>query len=325
MSTSPTQEVMPQNTGTAATLPSVEDHKEAEARRIADENQTRMLRCHLGLSDEAEMKAMHVRRLSTEPLFFIERSPKSSTAKCKLLSCQEKIWPGEYRVHVKPSMKPIVAADFYHVVCFERIADLSDSDLLDRVQPVTRNTYVLRGLEKKNLLNGNYLLDGGAERLVMEWKFQRKRWIDRRDGFAETQKSDPVLDNLLQRAGASDYVHQMVPGMTQYEDFVFRYMLAPWERAGSGDSGGSGDWNLFMSYLSREDKVESLKERHDLSSRLQCWKNDRILVNRIENLSEEEKEAKGRLSVPAINGIVRLCVLPMPEIEQYQDPLFATT
>lgn len=84
--------------------------------------------------------------------------------------------------------------DFYHVACFEKIADLSQADFLDRILPMTRAFFHLRNLKANNIADGDYLCDEGAERLILEWKVQRGKWIDKRDGV-EQETMDPAFNN----------------------------------------------------------------------------------------------------------------------------------
>ena len=123
-----------------------------------------------------------------------------------------------------------------------------------------------------NIIDGNYLCDGGAERLILEWKVQRGEWIDRRDGV-EIEPINPAFNNLLRRAGSSTFTYQEVPGIGRHELFNLLTSLAPFESDGPGDT---QEWNLFVSYLNADDNEESLYERHNLSVMLQRWENDQV-------------------------------------------------
>ena len=159
------------------------------------------------------------------------------------------------------------------MACFENIADLSDADFLDRISPVTRATYRIRNLQANNILDGNYLCDGAVERLVLEWKVQRGKWIDEQKG-EDQEPMDPAFNNLLQKAGSSSYVpvtRQSIPGMDIHEYLLLSDTLAPFESDGQDDK---EEWNLFETYLN-DDKA-SLEDRHDLSNMLLAWKVDKV-------------------------------------------------
>ena len=108
------------------------------------------------------------------------------------------------------------ATDLYNVAYFERIAKLSQSDFLGRIQPVSRRVYHLRNLKTTNIIDGDYLCGGEAEWLILEWKVQRGRWIDKRDGVVRTPL-DLTFYNLLHRAGSSTYASQSVTGMRHHQ------------------------------------------------------------------------------------------------------------
>ena len=151
------------------------------------------------------------------------------------------------------------------------------ADFLDRIQPVTRRYLHLRNLKGNDVADGDYLCDGGAERLILEWKTQRGVWIDERDG-AEAEKAtlNPAFENLLQRAGSSTFTFQSVPDLTTHEYRLLSESLAPFESDGPDDT---QEWNLFESYLNAHDAKESLYERHNLSNMLNRWKHDVVRIN----------------------------------------------
>lgn len=119
-----------------------------------------------------------------------------------------------------------------------------------------------------SILDGNYLVDGGAERLVLEWKSRRGKKLDDRDGVDQGEAIAPAFDRLLRRAGSWTYQHEAVPGMGQYEDFLLRHTLAPIESAGEGDT---QEWNLFDEFVHDEENEEGLLDRHSLSKMLNRW------------------------------------------------------
>lgn len=71
----------------------------------------------------------------------------------------------------------------YHIEFFEKIADFSRVEFLGRIQPLTRKTWRLRDAKIGSILDGNYLVSSGVERLVLEWKVTRGKWADKRDGM----------------------------------------------------------------------------------------------------------------------------------------------
>jgi hypothetical protein len=162
--------------------------------------------------------------------------------------------------------------DLYHVECFERIADLSKADFLDRIiSPVTRVTWKSRNLKATSVLDGNYLCDGGVEGLVLDWKVRRGRWIDETDG-KEVESDEVAPDGFvdqLRNAGSSKFrASGPMGGMTQHEYFNLLTTLAPWESDGPEDT---EEWNLFNTFLSKEKK--SWHDPHDVSKMLRKWEN----------------------------------------------------
>lgn len=124
-------------------------------------------------------------------------------------------------------------------------------------------------MKATSILDGNYLVDGGAERLLLQWKVTQGQHIDERDGVV--QPDEPLAQNfadLLSKAGLPGFQPQIVNGMTQHEFFNLITSLAPNESDGPEDS---GPWNLFEEYLTARDP-ESLNNRHDLSAMLAKWR-----------------------------------------------------
>ncbi|KAK2734313.1 hypothetical protein FQN57_001718 [Myotisia sp. PD_48] len=276
----------------------------------------RSLRCHLGLGPEPGDPPSNSPRI--QPLFFIEIAPDSRNgSKCKLPKCDEPILPGDIRLALNPAMSSNSwhesSADFYHIRCFEKIVDFSQAGISALVQPLTRNSWKVRGLKAGTILDGNYLVPGGLERLVLEWKATRGEWIDKRDGVydEEGNRLDPDFEALLRNAGSSAYQKQTKPeGMPQSEYYNLLFKLAPYESNGPGDT---EEWNLFATYL--DSSAEALHNPHDLSTMLERWENDTMLaINKEEDLDEVERAAKSRLGGKAIRALQRLSVIPMLQI-----------
>ena len=108
--------------------------------------------------------------------------------------------------------------------CFEDLVDFSQAAYLDRIQPVTRATAGLRGLNILSVMDGNYLLDGGAERLVSEWKVLMGRLIDRRDG-EPIEDLDANFDDLLHKSGSASYEPKIIDGMSRMRSSAFLQVL----------------------------------------------------------------------------------------------------
>ncbi|KAF8859944.1 hypothetical protein BDZ45DRAFT_688807 [Acephala macrosclerotiorum] len=275
---------------------------------------TKSLRRHCGLADVPGEKST-IRKPDIEPFFWIEVAPPSvKGAKCQL-DCGKKITPGEYRIAVNPgqySYYSTANSDYYHVHCFEKIADFSQAEYLDRVQPLTRNVTKLRNLKGTSILDGNYLLDAGAERLCLEWKITVGALIDKRDGVEVTETMDPDFNDLLRKSGSAKYVPKMYPGMTTFEYMLLTSTLAPFESDGMEDE---EEWNLFEEFLTVSgDRSEDLEDRHSLSDMLEDWRKEVILATS-DNLTEHGKELKGKMSPKAIRAIERLAVTPMPDLQ----------
>jgi hypothetical protein len=96
-------------------------------------------------------------------------------------------------------------------------------------------------LKGTTIADGNYLLDGGAERLVLEWKDSVGRLIDRRDGVF-CKPIDPAFNDLLHKPGSSSYKPKMLDGMTIHEFVNLCSSLAPIESDGVDDR---EEWDLF--------------------------------------------------------------------------------
>lgn len=137
---------------------------------------------------------------------------------------------------------------------------------------MTRNTFSdLRGLEVVQISGGNYLCDGGAERLILEYKVQRGRWLDRQAGI-EQEPMALAFDNLLRKAGSSNFHFERIPGMSLHEEHLLLKTLAPFESDGPEDT---DEWNLFKKYLPDDDE-NNLHDRHSLSHMLGMWEADQV-------------------------------------------------
>jgi hypothetical protein len=270
------------------------------------EIERKLLRQHLGLGpNPGDPPADSPPQI--QPLFFIEMAPDSRRgAKCKLPTCDENIMPGELRLAMNPAMiyggwskssasKSRIPsglfylsssmrydvyhitnlfAGLYHIHCFEKLADFTHADFLDQIQPLTRQTWKLRGINAGSVLDGNYLVPGGVERLVLEWKVTHGKWIDKRDGVCdESEEEKRVYADflaLLRKAGSSKYKQHMKPtGLPHDKYHNLLVTLAPYESDGPDDT---EEWNLFDTYL--DSTVKAFNDPHDLSTMLQRWHED---------------------------------------------------
>lgn len=120
------------------------------------------------------------------------------------------------------------------------------------------------------MLDGNYLLDAGAERLTIMWKVTVGKLIAERDGAESKDDSNTAFTDLLHNAGSSKYMPQEIPDLDSYEYNLLRTRLAPVESDGPEDT---EEWNLFDEYLCvPDDDSNDLVNRHSLSLTLFLWR-----------------------------------------------------
>lgn len=79
----------------------------------------------------------------------------------------------------------------------------------------------------------NYLVPGGVERLVLQWKVTSGR-IDKHDGVSDEEEEGdslhPEFQDLLNEAGSAKYKRGARPeGMDRFEEHNLLYTLAPYE------------------------------------------------------------------------------------------------
>ncbi|KAL5337526.1 Alpha/Beta hydrolase protein [Aspergillus crustosus] len=160
-----------------------------------------------------------------------------------------------------------------------------------------------------------YLVPGGVERLVLEWKVTYGKWFDKRNGvYDESAEEEHVHADflaLLRKAGSSEYKQSMKPtGLSHNEYYNLLVNLAPYESDGPNDM---EEWNLFDTYL--DSTVKALDNPHDLSTMLQRWHDDVTLISKEEDeLDERGRAAKARLGEKAIRALKRLSIIPMPQL-----------
>lgn len=202
------------------------------------------------------------------------------------------------------------SADFYHVECFEKLADFSQTAFLKQLQPLTRRTWIARGLKSTSISRGNYLLDGGAERLALYWINSMQRLIAERDEV-EREAYDPEFEDLLTKAGSGSFVLPKRPEhMPIFEYLNLCHTLAPIESDGPEDD---NEWNLIEEYVPLEfDSLDDLNETESLSLMLKTWRFDRIMASQE---SQKGKEVQEQLGEKAVRAIRRLSVIPMPDFQ----------
>ncbi|KAJ0423178.1 hypothetical protein BJY00DRAFT_278859 [Aspergillus carlsbadensis] len=297
-----------------------QDNHNVHAREPIDplDSARKRLRNHLGLPAEQGAPVPDQPRI--QPLFFIELVPDSRAVSCSLPGCTHgALQPGELRLALNPGMGGDMwfrsSSDYYHIPCFELLADFTSPAYLDRIQPLTRNTFKLRGLKPSSVFDGSYLLPGGVERLILEWKVTRGKAIDQRDGVFDERmyKLEESIHELLYRAGSRTYKPIRRPGLLdQFEFYTLSKTLAPNEFEYTG--GRKEEWNLFESFLGEEDGV------HDLSGMLERWERAVALAwqdmrssSSTFSASSEEEDQPG-LSPTGIKAIRRLSAIPTPQV-----------
>ncbi|MCJ1307319.1 hypothetical protein MMC25_000965 [Agyrium rufum] len=202
----------------------------------------------------------------------------------------------------------------YHIPCFEKLADFSHIEFLQRITLLTRRNWKTREVSVENFLKGAHVLDGGAERLVQHWVTVRVLLLGLRDQgeyIDAAQVPDP--GSLYYSAGAPGYEHIAQPEKDMPEFLNFLVTLAPNESDGPDDR---EVWNLFDTYLTQQD-VESFGNPHNLSEMLAKWDHDKRIANiPDEGATEEVKQEKARLGPKAIRALVRLSTVLVPHVQK---------
>ncbi|KAF1980359.1 hypothetical protein BU23DRAFT_625635 [Bimuria novae-zelandiae CBS 107.79] len=237
--------------------------------------------------------------------FFIEYAPASRAVSCQHPICQSQIEEMAFRVTVYPY------GAFYHVRCFEDLVDFSDANYLDRIKPVTpENAVKMRGIKATSVVNCNYVLDAGAERLVLQWRFNMRRLIDMGDEVVNNEPSDPndpslFMTDLWNKSGSASLTPEQPENISRYTFLKLSTQTAPIESDGPGDE---NEWNLFEQYLSLPSKdIKDLEDRHSLSNMLTHWSHDRLLANeKIEDLRGKEREKREKWDDKSVRAIKRL-------------------
>ncbi|CAI6092575.1 unnamed protein product [Clonostachys chloroleuca] len=222
----------------------------------------------------------------------------------------------DYRVAVDPGMWNYWGkADFYHVECFEKLADLTNEKYLDRLKPLSRNNFAQRNANQSTMMSGFYLLDAGAERLILQWIFVMRKLIAKRDGTDGPKSLDPILHGLWYKSGSAKFTSAEKPeGMSQFEFRKLQTTLAPVESDGPEDD---NEWNLFDIFMTiREDDEKCEEGKTTLGRMLKSWRACWTLADADEEmLDEAKKKLKEILGEKFIRAVERLSQIPMPDLD----------
>ncbi|TQS34438.1 hypothetical protein Golomagni_05180 [Golovinomyces magnicellulatus] len=317
------------------------------------------LRRHLGLEsslrDPGQDRNSATKKEVPPVSIIIERTPgPNKSEKCALFGCLYGFTADQYRTAITPAMSKnaVQNVDLYHVSCFEKIADLSDSALLNCIEPYTRQSNF-------NKPEVEYVCAGGVERLVLEWKTRELRLIALKNKNAETDQNygdenatdydenedeeeeededeeeeaeadeeiysqaalkcqhspERLLNDLLYNAGSSHFKpYDLVPGMERQQYFLLLKSLAPWESDGPDDK---DEWNLFNTFLGPDESNKtSTSDRVKLSAVLDKWKRWRDLALTPDDLlSHESLQEKASIGEKGCRAIRRLSVIPIERV-----------
>ena len=157
------------------------------------------------------------------------------------------------------------------------IADLDEPFFYERIIPLTRNTFGFRIIHYEEVKAGKYVCDGGAERLVQEWRYKKWEISQHRMGFRQERRPQDAMENIAYNAGSRRFVYRPVPDMGMWEVNCYIGPLAPNESDGADDE---NEWNLFESFLYPKPEVLSehdyFSDRHCLSKVLKAWHNAKV-------------------------------------------------
>ncbi|RKF81185.1 hypothetical protein GcM1_185007 [Golovinomyces cichoracearum] len=311
-------------------------------------HQRAALRRHLelggSLRDPSQDRNPVAKKRTPPVSIIIERTPgPNKSEKCALSGCLYGFTADQYRIAVTPAMNKnaVQNMDLYHVSCFEKIADLSDSALLNCIEPYTRQS----NFNKPEI---EYVCAGGVERLVLEWKTRQLRLsalkkkneetdqkyddedvvdYDEEEEEEEEEEADEeiysqaalkcqqsperLLNDLLYNAGSSRFKpYDLVPGMERQQYLLLLKSLAPWESDGPNDK---DEWNLFNTFLGPDESNKTFTyDRVKLSVVLDKWKRWRDLALTPDNsLSHERLLEKASIGEKGCRAIRRLSVIPI--------------
>lgn len=157
-----------------------------------------------------------------------------------------------------------------------------------------------------------YLLDGGAERLVLKWKSLMQLLIEQNGGTHLGIKPTPEMEDLLHKAGSALYE----PEEDLFEEDTlpgheFKTLLKDLAPIQNDKPYTYKEWNLFKEYIERDlnNNLDNLKQPHILSSILGKWARHRHLAT-ADDLDVKARAEKSDLGDLAIRAITRLAKVP---------------
>jgi hypothetical protein len=112
-------------------------------------------------------------------------------------------------------------------------------------------------LKAGSVLDGNYIVSGSVERLVLEW-------IGKRFAIESRHPLGPGFDDLLSKAGSTMYYSP--ENVDLFESYNLLVTLALYESDGPGDT---EERSLFDRYLNRT--AEALDDPNDLDVVRLCF------------------------------------------------------
>ncbi|KAE8453881.1 hypothetical protein EG329_007657 [Mollisiaceae sp. DMI_Dod_QoI] len=215
------------------------------------------LRQHLGLTQWPIVRSQFARNVH----IWVELVPENAGAKMCRLRCGLRI-KGGYRITVFPGQKKFPGREFYHLKCFEQIADFQDAEFLDRLLPAAPRFMSVRGQTTDAKPPPILFVDRGAKRLIEEWKHIMRRLINKRDNINNDDDNSESHDGYYKAGSSKDT--PKIPDGTDQENFEgLSNQLAPIESDGTLDS---YEWDLFNRFLTvSTERKEGLDDKHSLS------------------------------------------------------------
>lgn len=121
------------------------------------------------------------------------------------------------------------------------------------------------------MMDGFYLLDAGAERLILQWIFVMRKLIAKLDGTDGPKPQDPIVHDLWYKSGSAKFTDAEKPeGMSQFEFRKLQTTLAPVESDGPEDD---DEWKFFDMFMTIQEDDEKYEEgKTTLGSMLKSWR-----------------------------------------------------
>ncbi|RYP65480.1 hypothetical protein DL769_006303 [Monosporascus sp. CRB-8-3] len=249
----------------------------------------------------------HISNPARGVFFWVELTPQVSqigVLLCGFPTCNRTIDAGDYVITVYPGVHTM-GLNPRTAECFEKLADFSKPRYLSRLRPTTRHTVPL-GIGP---YNAYALLDGGAERLIIEWESVLSTLINRRAGNP-WPPPDLALYDILHSSGRQDFHRDKPADLSDYEYFLLTHQLAPIESDGPHEE---DEWDLFDEYYRTDNPQNIQYQAHRLGEMLRKWQHDKVLANSFDDeLDENQIQRKKDLGRRAIRAIRRLSQIPRP-------------